>query len=263
MNHLFRPAALAWLALVVAATGWLAWLDARQIGRLEQVGGATPTAPVDASSPTGYAHGTRTLLLPDSASSQPWIMDVQKLMATNGWRATRADYDNAPEGRPVAGPTAYRWWLRLVTEAERLRGVQPAGIAVERAALHADPVLHLLLCLGAGLFVAWRFGVVAGALLALGVAALLAHVQVFSPGQPDDHGLFLTVNLAGLLLVLAGWQARSERAARLWLVAAGAAGGFGLWLDAGTELVALGALLAGGLTAAGLPSRTPASPARQ
>ena len=96
-----------------------------------------------------------------------------------------------------------------------------------------------------------------------GVAALLAHVQVFSPGQPDDHGLFLAANLAGLLLILAGWQARSERAARLWLVAAGAAGGFGLWLDAGTEMVALGALVAGGLTAAGLAYRPPTSLPRQ
>jgi hypothetical protein len=257
MNHFFRPAALAWLALVVAATGWLAWLDARQIGRLEQVGGATSTAPVDASSPTGYAHGTRTLLLPDSASSQPWIMDVQKLMATNSWQATRADYDNAPEGRPVAGPTAYRWWLRLVTEAERLRGVQPAGIAVERAALHADPVLHLLLCLGAGLFVAWRFGVVAGAFLALGSAVLLAYSQVFSPGQPNEHGLFLVTTLASLLLLLSGWRTPSERAARWWLTTAGGVAGFGFWLDAGSGLVVIAAVLAGGLFASWMAKRAP------
>jgi len=257
MNRLFRPAALAWLALVVGAAGWLAWLDARQIGRIEQVGGAAPTTAVDASSPTGYAHGTRSLLLSDGTSSQHWIMDVQKLMATNAWRLTRADYDNAPEGRPVAGPTAYRWWVRLVAEIEGWWGTKPAGLAVERAALHADPILHVLLCLGAGLFVAWRFGAVAGGFLALGVAVLLAHAQVFSPGQPDDHGLFLVSALLSLLLLLSGWRAPHERAARGWLAAAGAAGGFGLWLDAGSGLVVLAAVLAGGLFATWLAGRAP------
>ena len=255
MNRFFRPAALAWLALVVGATAWVAWLDARQIGRLEQVGGATPTTAIDPGSSTGYARGTRRLLLPDTASSQPWIMDVQKLAATNSWRVTRADYDNAPEGRPVAGPTAYRWWLRAVTEVERWRDIEPAGRAVERAALHADPVLHVFLCLAGGLFVAWRFGVVAGAFVALGSAILLAHAQVFAPAQPNPHGLFLTTTLASLLLVLAGWRAADERSARRWLAAAGVAAGFGFWLDAGSGLAVVAAVLGGGLLAAWLARR--------
>jgi hypothetical protein len=259
MNRFPRPSSLAWLALVMGAAWWIALLNGQRIARIERVGGQAPVAAVDAASPTGYARGTRGLLLPaDSATSQAWIMDVQKMMATGAWRVTRADYDNAPEGRAVQGPIAYRWWLRLVAGMER----QSGGLAVERASLHADPALHLLLCLGAGLLVAWRFGAAAGGLLALGVAALLAHAQVFAPGQPDSHGLFLATNLIALLLLLASWQAGSDRTTRLWLGAAGAAGGFGLWLDAGSQLVTLGALLTGGLAATWWESRKTGVPVR-
>lgn len=196
MNRFFRPSALAWLALVLGSAWWIALVASQRITRIEEVSSQTPVMAVDATSATGYERGTRSLLLPPgSASSQTGIMDVQKMMATDAWRLTHIDYDNAPEGRDVHGPLAYRWWLRLVAEIELHLGNQPAGLAVERAALHADPALHILLCLGAGLFVAWRFGAVAGGLLSLGIAALFAHAQVFAPGQPDNHGLFLAANL--------------------------------------------------------------------
>lgn len=248
MNRLIRPTSLAWLALVVASAAWIVLVGTRRITQIEQVGGQVPTVSADTASPTGYAHGTRGLLLPvGSAASQAWIMDVQKMMATGSWRVAHAAYDNAPQGRAVHGASPYRWWLRLCAGVERLVGGRSAGQAVERTALHADPALHVLLCLGAGLFAAWRFGAMAGGLLALGVAALFAHVQVFTPGQPDDHGLFLAANLTGLLLLLAGWHPEAGRMVRVWLGLAGAAGGFGLWLDAGSQLAALAALWTAGL----------------
>jgi hypothetical protein len=254
MNRLPRSTSLAWLALVAVAVGLLAIMNARRIARIEWTSSQAPIAATDTATSTGYAHGTRGLLLPvGSNTSQPWIMDVQKLAATGAWSAASVDYDNAPEGRPVHGAAPYRWWLRLVAAAEPLSG----GQAVERAALHADPVLHLLLCAGAGLFAAWRFGAVAGGLLALGTAVMFSHAQVFSPGQPDDHGLFLATNLAGLLLLFAGWQTAGQRAARFWLGAAGAAGGFGLWLDAGSQLAVLAAWLIGGIAAICTSGRTP------
>ena len=261
MNRLFRPTSLAWLALVAASVAVLALMSARRIARIEQLSSQAPVAATDASSPTGYAHGTRGLLLPvGSHTSQPWIMDVQKMAATGSWSAAPVEYDNAPEGRSVHGAAPYRWWLRLVAIAEPLSANRPAGQAVERAALHADPALHLLLCAGAGLFAAWRLGAGAGGLLALGIAVLFSHAQVFSPGQPDDHGLFLAANLTGLLLLLAGWQTAGQRAARFWLGAAGAAGGFGLWLDAGSQLAVLAALLTGGIAAIWSSRRTPGTP---
>ena len=257
MNRLSRPTSLAWLALVAISVALLAIMNARRIERIEQTSDQAPVAALDAASPTGYAHGTRGLLLPvGSATSQPRIMDVQKMAATGSWNAARAEYDNAPEGRPVHGASPHRWWLRLVSAAEP----QSGGQAVERAALHADPALHLLLCAGAGLFAAWRFGAVAGGLLALGIAVLFSHAQVFSPGQPDDHGLFLATNLTGLLLLLAGWRTAGQRSARLWLGAAGAAGGFGLWLDAGSQLAVLAALLAGGIAAIWTARRASGAP---
>jgi hypothetical protein len=256
MNRFFHPSALAWLALVMGAAGWIALLNGQRISRIEDVSTQASILPVDAASPTGYARGTRGLLLPPGgASGQASIIDVQKMTAAGSWRVARADYDNAPEGRPVHGPVAYRWWLRVVTAVEGRLGAQPAGLAVERAALHADPAVHVVLCLGAGLLVAWRFGAMAGGLLALGIASLFSHAQVFSPGQPAAHGLLLAANLLALILLLSGLQSHSERAARLWFGAAGASGGFALWLDAGSQLVVLAALMAGGLATAWLGSR--------
>lgn len=248
MNQILRSTSLAWLALVVLSAAWIVLAGGRRINWIEQTSGQAPTATEDATSPTGYARGTRGLLLPvGSSASQARIMDVQKMVAAGLWRAAPVEYDNAPEGRPVHGAAPYRWWLRLCALGTGAGG----GVAVERAALWADPALHALLCLVSGLLIAWRFGVVAGGLLALGIAALLAHAQVFAPGQPDDHGLFLAANLTGLLFLLAGFHDGTERGVRVWLTLAGAAGGFGLWLDAGSQLAVLGALWVGALATLG------------
>jgi hypothetical protein len=260
MNRFFRPSALAWLALVVGAAWWIAWLNGQGIAQLEGISSQAPVLPVDASSSTGYARGTRGLLLPPGgASSQAWIMDVQKMAAAGTWSVARIDYDNAPEGRAVHGPAAYRWWFRFLAAVEARLGDRTSGLAVERTSLHSDPALHVLLCVGAGLFVAWRFGAVAGGLLALGIAALFSHAQVFAVGQPAAHGLFLAANLTALILLLAGLQTSNERAARYWFGAAGAIGGFAFWLDAGSQLVVLAALTAGGLALSWNRSR-PADP---
>jgi hypothetical protein len=98
---------------------------------------------------------------------------------------------------------------------------------------------------------------VAGAFAALGSAVLFAHVQVFSPGQTNEHGLFLATTLASLLLLLSGWRASNESVARRWLAAAGLVGGLGLWVDAGGGLVVIAAVLVGGLSASWLAARAP------
>ncbi|MDQ5979448.1 MAG: hypothetical protein QG602_2422 [Verrucomicrobiota bacterium] len=251
MTLMLRPASLAWLTLVVLSALWLGQLNSRRIAQIEKISSQAEAAPAAADSPTGHLHGTRARLLPvGSARSQAVIMDVQKMAATNSWTVARADYDNAPEGRAVHGPAPYRWWLRLVALAEP----GAPGPAVERAALHADPALLLLLAIGAGLFTAWRFGAVAGGFLALGLSALFSHAQLFTPGRPDTHGLFLAANLVGLLLLLAAWQ----RPSRIGLFLAGAAGGLGCWLDAGSQLAVLGAVLTGGLVALRFSPRPPA-----
>ncbi len=243
MNRFFRPVPLAWLALVVGAAALVWWGGMRRITQIERLSNQVSAARTDGQSPTGYARGTRNLLLPaGSTAGQPWIMDVQKMVATDTWRVTHADYDNAPEGRAVQGAAPYRWWLRLLAGN--------SGREVERAALQANPALQVLLCLGLGLLAAGRWGAAAGGLVALGVAAIFPFGGAFAAGQPDDHGLFLGANLTGLLLLLAGSHGGEGRAARAWFAAAGAVGGFGLWLDAGSQLAALGALWTGGTAAA-------------
>ncbi len=242
MTLMLRPVSLAWLTLIVLSAVWLGLMNGRRIQQIEKISNQAQAAPAAADSPTGYLHGTRARLLPvGSSPSQAVIMDVQKMAADRSWAVAHADYDNAPEGRPVHGAAPYRWWLRLVALATG----GAAGPAVEQAALHADPALLMLLVASGGLFTAWRFGAVAGGFLALGTAALFSHAQLFSPGRPDSHGLFLAANAVGTLLLLAAWHQPS----RAGLLLAGAVAGFGCWLDAGSQLAVLGAVLAGGLLA--------------
>lgn len=252
MKRLLTPASLAWLAIIAGSAGLIAWCTGLRVAHLERVSREAPVPALDAASPTGYTRATRGLLLPPgSTTSQPWIMDVQRLVEAQSWTLDRVNYDNAPEGRPAQGPFLYRWWLRIVALLEPGNG----GLSVERAARHADPALQIVLCLSAGLLVWSRFGAAAGAMLSLGIAALLSHAQVFAPGQPDDHGLFLVLNLIGTLLLLIGWPTGPEKTSRTSWILAGVMHGLGFWLNAGSQLVALAALLAGGAAATMLSSR--------
>lgn len=245
-----------WLALVVVSAAWIVMLHARRIAQIREVSEQASTLPAEPASATGYQHGTRGLLLPVGGfRGQAWVMDTQDMAARDSWWIRHVHYDNAPEGRPVRGPSPYHWWLRAVAKMDEWYSGLPAGLAVEQAALWADPALHLLLCLGASLLVAWRHGLVAGGLLALGTAVLFGHAQVFAPGRPDDHGLFLAANLGGWLGLLTAWKERGGRAAHCWLGIAGAAHGLALWLDAGSQLVVFAGVLAGGLTAGWLERR--------
>ena len=258
MNRLFRPVTLAWLLLTFAAIAWLMFADARRMANLQRLGAAAPAAAADDTSVTGYARGVRNLILPvNRAESQQWVIELQKMMAADSWRAPRGDFDNAPEGRELAMRAPYRWWLRLVATVEHASTGTSTGRAVEQAALRAGPALHLLLALSGTLLVAWRFGLAAGGFFAAGVAVLFAPTLSFAPGRPEAHDLFLAVNLAGLLLVLCGWhRALKNRSAVGWFIAAGAASGMGVWIDAGSQATVLAAMGVGYGVAAMLPAST-------
>jgi hypothetical protein len=241
MSRFPRPTALAWLSLVVIASAFIWGAAWRRAGQAEQLSNSTAAAPLDAKSPSGYARGNRNLVLPDYAvSPQPWIMDVQKLVATGTWRIRQVDYDNAPEGRAAHGSSLQRWWLRLIagfTDGNR-------GQSVERAALFANAALQVLLCAGLGCLAAWQFGAAAGGLLAAAIALLFPFAAGYAPGRLDDHALFLALNLTGWILLLSGMRP-DRRAPGIWFIAAGAAAGLGMWIDAGTQLVVCGAIGAG------------------
>jgi len=243
MERPIRPTTLAWLGLIVLAAAWIALADARRIANLTRLGADVPAAKRDDSSITGYAHGARNLVLPvNRAESQQWIIETEKMLAAGQWRAPRGDFDNAPEGRELSLRAPYRWWFRLIATVEHAVTGLPTGRAVEQAALHADPALHLLLCVVAGLLAAWRFGAAAGGILAAGIALLFAPTQTFVPGRPETHALFLTVNLLGLFFGIAGLHAAlKNRLVSAWFIAAGAAAGLGLWLEAESQAAVVGA----------------------
>ncbi len=187
--------------------------------------------------------------------------------AGNGACAT-STIENAPDGRAVFATSPYRWWLGTVAWGQHLFSGWPSGPSLERAALLADPLVHLLLLAGTSIFVAWQFGAFSAALVSIGVAALFPLAGDFIPGAPNDHGLAQAFALWSLLPLLAGItalhssRADAGRRARRWFFAAGVSGGFGLWISAVTLVpvlvgIALGGLLAAWATRA-KPSKDPA-----
>ncbi|HEX2860577.1 MAG TPA: hypothetical protein VHN79_03015 [Lacunisphaera sp.] len=237
MNRFPRPITLAWLALV-AVSATFVWSGARrQTAQIERISREVPGAAVDASSVTGYVRNNRNLILPEQAAvNHPWIIDTQRMAAANQWSVGQVDYDNAPTGRAAHGAPLYRWWLRLV--AAGFDGHR--GAAIERAALIANPLLLTLLCAGLGLLVMRPFGAAAGGLLAAGIAVLFPFTSAFGAGQPNDHGLFLGLNLAALIFGLTGGKT-SGRVRWIWLLAAAIATGLGGWVHATDQLILLGA----------------------
>ena len=209
---------------------------------------ASDEARIDANSPTGYADGKRWLIVPEHNNpSYQWIEETQLMLARGDWRVRHVDYENAPFGREVHSASPYRWWLVMIAWLDSAASGRPLGFCVERAALFADPLLHLLFLVTATIFVARRFGALAAALVSLGLAAMFPLAAAFLPGIANDFGLSQIAAFWSVLLLVAGTAA--GQGARRWFFAAGAAGGCGLWLSATGQVpviagIALGAVLA-------------------
>ena len=262
---LFKPASLPprplsspmsflsriWIIVLLGAGGFLVWVNHSRQQRVDYVSGLAgrvEATGVDAASATGYARGQRNLIVPERIEeSFHWIAQTQQMVARGEGRVRQIDYENAPVGRPVHTASPYRWWLGAVAWGDHYFSGRPIGLAVERAALFADPVWHGLFLLGATGFVAWRFGAFAAALLAAGLVSVYPFAAGFLPGSPNDRGVVSTLVLGNILVLLAGLR-DPARAAR-WFALAGVAGGVTLWLDVTSGVpvlvgVALGALLA-------------------
>jgi hypothetical protein len=246
---------------------------------------------VDPASPTGYALGRRALILPDAGEDgYQWIMQTQLTLAGGPWRIHHVDYDNAPEGREAHWALAFRWWLALLAWLDHTVSGRPPGLAAERAALWANPLLLGLLLLAAIPLVARRFGAPAATLLAFGMAVAFPFNLYFAADYPDHHGILEACGMLTVLCLLAGGGGitqsgagsaggltPAERAARAWLptpraargwfVASAVAGGIGLWVSTASQVpvlvgVGLGAIWSGWLsgdpTRAGAWRRDPA-----
>jgi hypothetical protein len=284
-----------WIVALVAALGLVAWDSAGRIRHATMVSGlygemVDPPA-VDPASPTGYTLGRRALILPDAGEDgYQWIMQTQMTLAGGPWRVHHVDYDNAPEGREAHWASALRWWLGLLAWVDHTVSGQPPGLAAERAALWANPLLLGLLLLAAVPLVARRFGAPAATLLAFGMAVAFPFNLYFAADYPDHHGILEGCGLLTVLCLLAGGGGFTQtgagnaggltpaeraaqawlptpRAARGWFVASAVAGGIGLWVSTASEVpvlvgVGLGAVwsgwLAGDAVPAGLWRREPA-----
>jgi hypothetical protein len=248
MSRPLRLLPRAWLIAPALAFAFVAWEDYARVQRVEFVSRvASDEARVDANSATGYADGKRWLIVPEHNNpSYQWIEETQLMLARGDWRVRYVDYENAPFGREAHSASPYRWWLVLIAWCDHAASGRPIGLSVERAALFADPILHLLLLLAATAFAARRFGALAASLLSLGLAAMFPLAAAYLPGIANDYGLSQIAALWSVLFLVAGATARRPRP---WYVSSGVAGGCGLWLDVSAQVpvvvgIALGAILA-------------------
>ncbi len=267
-----------WIATLVCACGFLAWTSTARLQRVGYISGlAGRAAPVDvanAGSRTGYADGQRELIVPErDENSFNWIAQTQQMFARGEWRVRHVDYDNAPFGREVNSPSPYRWWLGVVAWLDHAASGRPIGLAVERAALFADPLLSLLFAVGMTIFVAWRFGALPAALFSAGAATLFPFAAGFLPGVPDAHGLASLCALGSIVVLLPGMNSLRVEAGRgtgeaadqsihRWFVLAGIVGGLGMWVSVAVEVpvvvgISLGALVSAWIVRRGNPGDQP------
>lgn len=250
MSLRLRFPARAWILAPVCALAFTLWADYARMQRVELVSKiAREDARVDAGSPTGYADGKRWLIVPEHDNpTYQWIEETELMLARGDWRVRRVDYENAPFGRDVHSASPYRWWLVLVAWAGHALSGEPLALCVERAALYADPLLHIAALVLATILVARRFGPFSAALCSLGLAAFFPLAGAFLPGVANDFGLEQVCALFGTLMLLAG-TAAGPKASR-WYFAAGVTSGVGLWISASGQVPIIAGIAGGGLLAA-------------
>jgi hypothetical protein len=236
----------------------MAWCDHLRLHHVKFVTNvAKEEAKVDISSPTGYADGKRWLIVPEHNNpTYQWIEETQMMLAKGDWRVRRVDYENAPFGRDVYAASPYRWWLVLLGWLDRVISGRPIGLSIEHSALFADPLLQMFLLVGTCVFAARRFGAFTASLLGLSLTFIFPFGALLLPGIANDFGLSQICALWSVLLLVAGTMAHKHRTA--WYLAAGCAGGCGLWLNAAGETpvvagIAIGAVLSALVTGRAKP----------
>ncbi len=231
----------------------LIFLTADTVGRVRHLEALRALDDIHAASPalaageaSGYAHGERRLVLPGGTiDSYHEIMQAQQMLAGGPVRVREVAYDNPPQGREVHWAFPMRAWLGFLAWIRHAATGRPLGVAVEDAALVANP---LLLAIFLGLTVPWislRFGALAGALLAGGAVCCYPFYLNFSAGDAEHQGLAEALAFLTVVFLLVGWTTARRRA----FLISGIIGGLGLWISTATEAPVLvgigcGALLA-------------------
>ena len=225
----------------------------RRVEYVSQVLGGTGGAGL---APARHSEWRPRMIVPGHHNeSFEWLDQTRLMFARGELRVRHVDYENAPAGHDVYAASPYRWWLGLLAWCGHEISGSPIDRSVETAALYADPLLLLILGACTTVFVALRFGILAGALLSVGLVTLFPFAAEFLPGVPDSCGLAQACTIWSILPLLAGAGTvgfpgdGESRRRRNWFVAAGVAGGIGLWVSVSDEVpvlagIALGAILA-------------------
>src|SRR5258708_5597386 len=257
-----RISSLAWLAVLCSAGGFLLWMNVIRVGHIEHVstiGGWDENPPIAVPAPASVAPELAAgngLIVPEHLTESYHLLPQTQRMFNRGeWRVRHIDYENAPFGRAVHSPSPYRWWLGAIAWCDHVFSGRSPAQAVERAALVADPILHLLFLLGTTLLVAWRFGVLPAALISIGLVTVFPFAAGFLPAAPDDRGLAQILALGSVLLLAAGARATpapddSGKSTRRWFILAGVTGGLGLSVSVSVQIPILVGVAAGALLAA-------------
>lgn len=231
------------------------WLGHRRAARIEYVSGlGTEDRRISQESPTGYVGGWRWLIAPEHANeTYQTVLETQQLLATGEPRIRRVDFDSPPVGRGVHRTSVLHWCMGVAGWIDHTLTGRPLGVSVERAAVHGPIVLHLLLLVSAVVFAAAQFGGLAAALLALGIIGLFPWAGNFLPGAPHLHGLALVGVVWSLLPLTAALAGRhgdvGPPVSRAPWIAAGVAGGLGLWANVPAVAPALAGLVLGAAVA--------------
>jgi hypothetical protein len=260
VSNSFRFSSLVWVAILLGAGGFLLWTNALRARRVVYVSGIAESTGAEqamgASAPASDTGWQPRLIVPGhNNNSYEWLDQTRQMFARREWRVRHIDYENAPFGREVYAASPYRWWLGLVAWCDHEVSGRAFGQAVERAALIADPLLHLLLLAGIVIFAAWQFGVLPASLLSFGLVFLFPFAAEFLPGVPDVRALAQGCAIWSVLPLLAGAGAMHSvaaagRRARCWFFFAGITGGLGLWISVSNQVPVLVGIAAGALLAA-------------
>lgn len=240
------------LPALLGALLLLGWFYAGRRDRVEHVTalGAESATP-DATTATGWAGNRRWLIASEhNNDSYQWIMETQQLLASGDWRLRSVAYDNAKETRAIDSPSPYRWWLAACAKLQQIARGDSAPLAVERAALFADPLLLALALLAGTLVLARGFGAWPAAVWTMGAAIIYPFSAAFVPGAPDSLGLSLLLAVASVLLPAAAWLTAENSRPGRWMIAGAVAGGLGLWVNLFIQLPVLIGLFAAGLVTA-------------
>ncbi len=258
-----RPILTVLLPAVALSLLLLGWIYQGRRARVEHVSnlGAELAVP-DPASPTGWSGQRRWLIASEhNNDSYQWILETQQMLNTGEWRLRQTSYDNAIAPRPVGSPSPYRWWLAAVARLQAATGGGSVALAGGGAALRADPLLLLLGVVGGGVLLARSLGPWPAATWFVGGATIYPFASAYVPGAPDSLGLSLLLAMASVLLPAVAWLADAEgrlKNRRILMIAAGVAGGLGLWVNCYVQLPVLGGLALGALGAALLRRDDPA-----